>query len=106
MVGAGYSGEEMAEAGRMYGYGQAYVALSPGSFSEESIQAIDSSGVSWLFITSKGDRFLQEITAVLQEQSQTVERVMLPGTRHATDMLEAHPDMAERVAVLLAQRLH
>ncbi len=95
----------MAEAGREHGYGQAYVALSPGSFSEESILAIDSSGVPWLFITSKDERFLREITASLQEQSQTVELVIVPGTRHATDILEAHPDMAERVAVWLAQRL-
>ncbi len=95
----------MAEAGRVEGYAQGYVTLSPGSFSEESIEGIDASGVPWLFITSKNERYLQEITAMLQAQSQTVEIVIVPGARHATDILEAHPDMAERIAVWLAQRL-
>ena len=105
IVGASYSGEEMAEAGRVDGYAQGYVTLSPGSFSEESIAGIDASGVPWLFIISKNERYLQEITAMLQAQSQTVEIVIVPGARHATDILEAHPDMAERIAVWLAQRL-
>ena len=105
IVGASYSGEEMAEAGRVEGYAQGYVTLSPGSFSEESIEGIDASGVPWLFITSKNERYLQEITAMLQAQSETVEIVIVPGARHATDILEAHPDMAERIAVWLAQRL-
>ena len=76
-----------------------------GFFSEESIRAVDSSGVPWLFITSKNERYLQEIRATLQETSQTVEMVMVPGTQHATRILEAHPTMAERIAVWLAQRL-
>ncbi len=50
IVGASYSGEEMAEAGRIGGFAQAYVALSPGSFSDESIAAMDESGVPWLFV--------------------------------------------------------
>ena len=105
IVGASYSGEEMAEAGRVDGYAQGYVTLSPGSFSEESIEGIDASGVPWLFIVSKNEQYLQEITAMLQAQSQTVEIVIVPGARHATDILEAHPDMAERIAVWLALRL-
>ena len=36
--------------------------LSPGSFSDESIASIDSSGVPWLFIAAREERFLQEIT--------------------------------------------
>ena len=105
IVGASYSGEEMAEAGRTQGYAQAYVALSPGSFSGESIDGIDASGVPWLFIVSNNERFLTEITVTVQVESQTVEILMVPGTAHATDILEAHPDMAERVAVWLAERL-
>ncbi|HMB93021.1 MAG TPA: CocE/NonD family hydrolase [Rhodothermales bacterium] len=104
IVGGSYSGEEMAEAGRANGYAQTYVALSPGSFSEESIRGIDDSGVGWLFIASKNDRYLQEITAAVQAQSKTVELVVVPGTEHATDILETHPEMAERIAVWLAQQ--
>lgn len=105
IVGASYSGEEMAEAGREFGYAQAYVALSPGSFSDESIRDIDSSGIPWLFITSKSERFLREITETLQDESQTVELLIVPGVRHASDILEAHPGMSERIAIWLAHRL-
>jgi len=105
IVGASYSGEEIAEAGRVDGYAQGYVTLSPGSFSEESIAGIDASGVPWLFITSKNERHLKEITASVQARSEMVELVIIPGTEHATRILDAHPDMAERIAVWLAQRL-
>ena len=105
VIGASYSGEEMAEAGRARGYAQAYVALSPGSFSEESIQGIDSSGVAWLFIVSNNERHLREITASVQAKSKTVELIIVPGVQHATRILEARPDMAERIAVWLAQQL-
>lgn len=104
-VGGSYSGEEMAEAGRVFEYGAAYVELSPGSFSDESIDAIDTSGVPWLFVAAKRERYLQEITALVQERSETVEMIIPPGTAHATRLLEAHPDLAERIAVWLAQRL-
>ena len=105
MVGGSYSGEEAAEAGRVDGYAQGYVMLSPGSFSDESIEGIDASGVPWLFITSKNERHLKEITASVQARSERVELVIIPGTEHATRILDAHPDMAERIAVWLAQRL-
>lgn len=105
IVGASYSGEEMAEAGRLGGYASAYVALSPGSFRDESILGIDDSEVPWLFLVSRDERFLREITASVRERSRTVEMVIVPGTAHATDILSAHPDMAERIAVWLASRL-
>jgi dienelactone hydrolase len=105
IVGASYSGEEMAEAGRLNGYAQAYVALSPGSFEDLSIAGIDASGVPWLFVVSRDERFLQEITVAVREQSTTVEMVVVPGQRHASDLLVEHPDLSERVAVWLAHHL-
>jgi dienelactone hydrolase len=104
-VGASYSGEEMAEAGRLHGYAQAYVALSPGSFSDESVRGIDASGVDWLFVVSRDERFLGEITAAVQEESRTVELLILPGTEHGVRILLTHRDTSERIAVWLAQRL-
>ncbi len=106
MIGASYSGEEMAEAGRLFQYARAYVELSPGSFTHESIAAIDTSGVPWLFVAAKRERHLQEITALVRERSETVEMIIPPGTAHATRLLEAHPDLAERIAEWLARRLH
>lgn len=105
VVGASYSGEEMAEAGRQNGYAAAYVALSPGSFSEVSVQGIDLSGVSWLFVTSRDERFLQDIRAAVSEQSNSVEQVIVPGSGHATDLLEQHEDLAERIAIWLCTQL-
>jgi dienelactone hydrolase len=105
VVGASYSGEEMAEAGRIRGFVTAYVALSPGSFSEESILDIDASEVPWLFIVSKDDRFLKEITASVQERSRAVEMILVPGAEHATAILENYPGMAERIAIWLDHRL-
>ena len=105
IVGASYSGEEMSEAGRKHGYANAYVALSPGSFSAESVLGIDESGSDWLFVTSRDERFLQEIRASVQQQSRTVEQVIVPGDGHATDLLGEYPDLAERIAVWLDRHL-
>jgi dienelactone hydrolase len=105
IVGASYSGEEMAEAGRIGEFAQAYVALSPGSFSEESIAAMDESGVPWLFVVSRHERHLTDIAANVQSTTKSVEIVYLPGDAHATRILESRHDVAERVAVWLASSL-
>jgi len=105
IVGASYSGEEMAEAARIGGFAQAYVALSPGSFSEESIAAMDESGVPWLFVVSRHERYLTDIAANVQSTTKSVEIVYLPGDAHATRILESRHDVAERIAVWLASRL-
>ena len=104
-IGGSYSGEEMAEAGRLSGYLDAYVELSPGSFSDESIDGIDSSNVPWLFIVSNNERYLKEITSSVQERSKDVELIIVPGTQHATEILVESKSMAERIAVWLAYQL-
>ncbi len=105
VIGGSYSGEEMAEAGRLYGYVNAYVELSPGSFSDESIDGIDTSGVPWLFIVSKNEPHLKEITALVQKKSETVELVIVPGYEHATRLLPDRPELAEWIAVWLSKVL-
>jgi dienelactone hydrolase len=105
VVGSSYSGEVMAEAARATGYVEAYVALSPGSFSEASMDALDSSGAKWLFVNSRDDRHLLWLVAELEARSKTAEIVVIAGSAHATDILEARPDITERVAIWLAYRL-
>lgn len=105
IVGSSYSGEEMAEAGRLNDFAKAYVALSPGSFSDESIANIDSSGVDWLFVIGKRDPFLESIAIKLQSQSDSAELLIISGSIHATDILDARPDISDRIALWLAQRL-
>jgi len=105
VIGGSYSGEEMMEAARINGYAQAYVALSPGSFSDKSIRSIDSTGIPWLYVVARDDQYLQEITIAVRETSKTVETIIIPGTLHATDILESHPGIAERIAVWLKSTL-
>ncbi len=104
-VGASYSGEEVTEAGRMNGYGSLYVMLSPGSFSDNSIEGIDRSDARWLFVACRDDEFLKEITAAVWKGSEKVELNILPGSSHGTDMLKEHHGLAERIATWIAQRL-
>jgi dienelactone hydrolase len=100
-VGASYSGEEMAVSARKYGYAKAYVALSPGSFSEASMEDIDRSGVSWLFIKSTEERArsLKDFFQLLRQKSRTAQIMEVAGTEHATDILTAHTELAEMIAV-------
>ena len=105
VVGASYSGEEMMQAARIAGYADAYVALSPGSLSDESIRSIDSTGIPWFYIASKDERWLKEVTAAVLQMSHSAETLILPGTSHATDILQSRPDIAARIAVWLAAHL-
>lgn len=105
VVGASYSGEKALEAARQSAYVQAYAMLSPGSLSDESILGLDAAGVPWLYVASRTDRYLQEVTAAVLQTSGSAEIVLIPGTAHATSILESRPDVAERMASWLAATL-
>lgn len=96
---------EAEEAGRLPGYLAAYVLLSPGSLSDSSIRSIDESGVPWLLISAREDRFLVDVSAAVRAGSRTVEIHTVPGSSHATDMLADHARLSERIATWLAARL-
>jgi hypothetical protein len=81
------------------------VALSPGSFSDESIVGIDTSGIPWLFIASREERFLMEITAAVVAQTRTADIMLVPGRAHASDLLEDRPDLVPRIVAWLHQAL-
>jgi dienelactone hydrolase len=106
MVGASYSGEDVMIAGRKAGYAAAYVALSPGSLSDESIAAIDQHKLPYLLVVARHERHLKEVVQALREQSRTAEFLELSGTEHATRLLPAHPDLAERIAVWFRYKLN
>jgi pimeloyl-ACP methyl ester carboxylesterase len=86
-------------------FARAYVALSPGSFSDESIVGIDTSGIPWLFIASREERFLMEITAAVVAQTRTADIMLVPGRAHASDLLEDRPDLVPRIVAWLHQAL-
>jgi len=104
-VGASYSGEEMAVCARKNGYHRAYVALSPGSFSDESLDAIDPSKTPWLFVRSADERSMSNFLERLHLKSKTSQIVEVPGTKHATDILESNPEVAEMIAVWFKHKL-
>lgn len=105
LVGASYSGEAMMVAGKRNGYGAAYVALSPGSLSDESIAAIDKHKLPWLLVVSRHERHLKEVAQALRDQSRTAEFLELSGTEHATNLLGAHTDLSVRIAVWFRHKL-
>jgi dienelactone hydrolase len=105
IVGASYSGETMAIAGRAGARANAYVALSPGSLSAETIDAIDQSRVAWWVLRSRNERFVRDVVEALRTRSQTARVTEVDGTAHATDILVVHPELADEIAEWLRTRL-
>ena len=105
MLGASYSGEDMAVVARKDIPAAAYVALSPGSFSDESAAAIDRSGRPWFFIASKDERFAGKVVAAIPRTSGTAQILFVEGSAHASDILGAHPHLNDVIARWFAERL-
>jgi dienelactone hydrolase len=105
VIGASYSGEAMAEVARGGHPARAYVALSPGSLSERTIDDIDGAGVPWSIIVSRNERFLRGVVATVRERSRTAVVTEVDGNAHATDILVAHPALNASIAEWLGTRL-
>ncbi|MEZ5427832.1 MAG: dienelactone hydrolase family protein [Pyrinomonadaceae bacterium] len=105
-VGGSYSGEVMVESARKNKYGKAYVALSPGSFSDESMEAIDGSGIPWFFVKSVDEiALMKEVFADLREKSKTAQILEVGGKEHASGILGDHPELNEMIAVWFKNKL-
>ena len=107
VLGASYTGESMAQAARDMGsYQTAYVALSPGNFSEESIAAIDASGAPWLFVRAEIELpFFPALFEAIRDGSETAEIWVLPGKGHATDLFDQNPDLPLRLLAWIDEQL-
>ncbi|HYC33851.1 MAG TPA: MBL fold metallo-hydrolase, partial [Gemmatimonadales bacterium] len=107
VVSGSYSSESAAKAMRDTGFGRAHVALSPGSFSDESYRAAEASGAAWLFVRSDDERFVREgLDAKVRALTPSAELwVVRAGSAHATDLLAADSAMSGRLAAWLAARL-
>lgn len=105
VVGSSYSGEFMAIAGRKNSYQKAYVELSPGSFSEESIKNIDPSGATWLFVRSVDEPHLKGLHEDIRKVSKTAQLYEVPGKEHASRLLPAIPGLTEMIAVWFKHNL-
>lgn len=75
-VGSSYSVEAIAESGRRFGYGKAYVCLSAGSFSEESIINMDKTGLPCWHIVSSDNPYLKEIFTEIKIKPAKLQRLL------------------------------
>jgi hypothetical protein len=106
VVGSSYTGEEMVQAAADTRFADIYIALAPGSFSEESIAAIDPSEVPWLFVRAEVELpFFPGLFAAIREGSETAEIWTLPGEGHATDLFDHNPDLHLQLIDWIADRL-
>ena len=105
VIGASYSGEEMAVAARAGARASAYVALSPGSLSAETIDGIDASGARWWILRSRDERFVRDVVDAVRARSRTARVTEVAGRAHATDMLISTPTLAGEIAQWLEAAL-
>lgn len=106
VVGSSYTGEEMVQAALDTRFADVYVALAPGSFSEESISAVDPSQVPWLFVRAENELpFFPELFAAIRDGSEVAEIWVLPGEGHATDLFDHNPNLHLRLIDWITERL-
>lgn len=111
IVSASYSGEAVGEALRAGGRAvDAYVVLSPGSFSEASAAAVEASPGAWVFVRSEQEGpvslpHIDEVFSILEARAPSAERRVLPGAGHATRLFEGRPELVAWVADWLRDHL-
>lgn len=108
VVAASYSGEAaalgMRDGGRV---AVAYVMLSPGNFSDESILAAGESGSRWLFVRSVDESpvakpYIDALFETLEDLAPALERRVLDGTGHATSLFDGRPELPGELADWIA----
>jgi dienelactone hydrolase len=111
VVAASYSGEQAGIAFRQdTRQAAAYVMLSPGNFSDASIESIDGSGSSWLFVRTAKEgpvsrEFIDAVFTAVESGSSEAESWNIPGEGHATRMLEDRPELITRITDWIADAL-
>jgi dienelactone hydrolase len=111
VVGASYSGEAAAVAARSGARRvAAYVMLSPGNFSDESVGFAARDGARWIFIRTALESkaslvYIDEVFNALQRDAPSVERRVIDGAGHATHMLDTRPELVTEIAEWLRRAL-
>ena len=88
----------------------AYVMLSPGNFSEESVLAARESDARWLFVRSVEESpvalpHIDTLFTLLEGRAPRLERRTMAGAGHATRLFETRPDLPEELADWLVASL-
>lgn len=106
IIGASYSGEHMMLAAELGGYADAYIALAPGSFSDASIDKVDSTRKPWFFLRAEKELpFFDDIFAALGERSKTARIQIVEGNAHASDLLIDNPALEDDLIAWLTLKL-
>ena len=106
VLGASYSGEAVAVAGREAGFGKAYIVMSSDLFSEESMAAMDGSGAAWWFIAASDDGprtpgIMERAAAA----SEAAELTMYETGGHGTNLFGTYPELEGQIADWFATKL-
>jgi dienelactone hydrolase len=105
LLGASYSGELVARAGREYEFGKAYVILASGLFSPESVVWMEISGTPWWHLVAEDDpTWAPTMTRLVAERGYAEVTAYETGG-HATDLLGSHPELAGELARWFAEKL-
>ena len=107
VLGASYSGEHAARAGREGRDIAAYAILSSGLFSEESIAFVGASDAPWLFVAARDDG--ERTPALMDRAAETAgERgvlIMYEAGGHGTYLFDVYSDLEGWIADWFADRL-
>jgi pimeloyl-ACP methyl ester carboxylesterase len=99
ILGASYSGEAAARAGREGAWAKAYVILSSGSFSEESIQFVATSEAHWQFIAAEED---DDVAALMQRAAAAAPgyaaATIYPHGGHGTALFQQDRELEKKIA--------
>ncbi len=104
-IGASYSGELVAKAGRNYEFGKAYVILSSGLFSPESIVWMEKSGVAWRHIVAEDDNLFPLSIMKLVQARGYAEVTLFETGGHATALLNSQPQLEQDLATWFKEKL-
>ncbi len=104
-LGASYSGETVARAGREYTFGKAYVILASGLFSPESMVYMERSGVPWWHVVAEDDHTWAPTMTALVAQRGYAKVTTYPTGGHATELLSTQPELAGELARWFAETL-
>lgn len=106
IIGASYSAEHMMKAAEISGYVDAYIALSPGDFSDESIDKIDATGKPWFFLRTENELpFFDELFLKIKDRSNNAKIKIVNGDGHASMMLQGRPSLEDELVRWVEQSL-
>ncbi len=107
ILGASFSCEIAARAGREAGGLRAYVILSAGYFSDESVAGVRSGDAEWWFIAAADDHpRVQQTVRNAAAASEQAELTLLSEGGHALELFSTHPELEGKIDDWFARQLY